>query len=300
MKFKNTRFGIIPPKQPFTFLAALLVVVVSSIWLASCEPQQIIYEGPSFVRFTDSTLSFKESYPKAIKIRVHNGGPRLDESIIINYTIGGTAREGRDFRIEGNRGTVTIPPRQSFGEITLFLINNANNILESSTIEFTLTAARPADKVRVGFGEGGLGTKMMFTIRDACIMDGLYRGQLPVNATQVFQLTDLEISSTNCRRYTINHINIGLLGFPQFFGWESPVGFQAERPKLDFIDNGDNTLTIPQQVIPEFAAGYDTLSGTGVWNPLNRRITLNVRWKIFNLRTQRDSIVIVPLNFIPQ
>ncbi len=221
----------------------------------------------------------------------------LNESIIINYTIGGTAREGKDYRIEG---TVIIPVGQSFGEITLYLLNNANNILESSTIEFTLTAVKPADKVQVGFGKSGMGNKMVFTIRDACLMDGIYTGQLPVNATQAYQLADIEIFSTDCKTYTVSNINVGLLGFQQFFNWENPVSFEAERPTLNFIDNGNNTLTIPQQVIPQFASGYDTLSGTGVWNPVNKRITLNIKMKVYSYKTNRDTNVVVPLTYVPQ
>ncbi|WP_162793785.1 hypothetical protein [Runella rosea] len=286
-------------KYTFSHLAALVVTLLAGLWLSGCEEQRIIYEGANFVRFTDSTLSFKESYSKAIKIRVHNGGKVLNESINVQYTIGGTAREGRDYRIEGNKGTVIIPVNQSFGEITLYLLNNANNILESSTIEFTIAGVSPSDKIKVGFGEGGLGSKMVFTIRDACIMDGIYTGRLPVG-NQAFQLADIEISSADCKRYTISNINVGLLGFPQFFNWDSPVGFQAERPKLDFIDNGNNTLTIPQQVIPQFASGYDTLSGTGVWNPVNKQISLSIRMKIYKLSNGRDSIVNLPLIYVPQ
>lgn len=286
-------------KYTFSHLTALAMALLAGLWLSGCEEQQIIYDGLNFVRFSDSTLSFKESYSKAVKIRVHNGGKVLNESINIKYTIGGTAREGRDYRIEGTKGTVIIPVGQSFGEITLFLLNNSNNILESSTIEFALTDVSPSDKIKVGFGEGGLGQKMVFTIRDACIMDGIYSGRLPVG-NQAFQLADIEIFSTDCKRYTISNINVGLLGFPQFFNWESPVGFEAERPTLDFIDNGNNTLTIPQQVIPQFASGYDTLSGTGVWNPVNKQITLNIKMKIYKLSNGKDSVVNLPLIYVPQ
>ncbi|AXE18626.1 hypothetical protein DR864_13105 [Runella rosea] len=299
MTFSEKKLNMKNTKYTFSHLAALVVTLLAGLWLSGCEEQRIIYEGANFVRFTDSTLSFKESYSKAIKIRVHNGGKVLNESINVQYTIGGTAREGRDYRIEGNKGTVIIPVNQSFGEITLYLLNNANNILESSTIEFTIAGVSPSDKIKVGFGEGGLGSKMVFTIRDACIMDGIYTGRLPVG-NQAFQLADIEISSADCKRYTISNINVGLLGFPQFFNWDSPVGFQAERPKLDFIDNGNNTLTIPQQVIPQFASGYDTLSGTGVWNPVNKQISLSIRMKIYKLSNGRDSIVNLPLIYVPQ
>lgn len=284
----------------FSHFLILSFIILAGFWLVGCEEERIVYEGSSFVRFSDSTLNYKESYSKAIKIRVHNGGKVLNESINVSYVVGGTAREGKDYRIEGTKGTVIIPVGQSFGEVTVYLLNNANNILESSTIELTITAAKPADKVQVGFGKSGMGNKIVFTIKDACIMDGIYTGQLPVNATQAFQLADIEIFSTDCKRYTVSNINVGLLGFQQFFNWDNPVSFEAERPTLDFIDNGNNTLTIPQQVIPEFASGYDTLSGTGVWNPVNKRITLNIKMKVYSYKTRKDTNVVVPLTYVPQ
>ncbi len=287
-------------KYLFTHFLLLSFLILAGFWLAGCEEERIVYEGSSFVRFSDSTLSYKESYSKAIKIRVHNGGKVLNESINVSYVVGGTAREGKDYRIEGTKGTVIIPVGQSFGEVTVYLLNNANNILESSTIEFTITAVKPADKVQVGFGKSGMGSKIVFTIKDACIMDGIYTGQLPVNATQAYQLADIEIFSADCKRYTVSNINVGFLGFSQFFNWGNPVNFEAERPTLDFIDNGNNTLTIPRQVIPEFASGYDTLSGTGVWNPVNKRITLNIKMKVYNLKTRKDTNVVVPLTYVPQ
>lgn len=296
---KDNMLSILQRIKPNKTILALITLLFG-VFLVSCEEERITYNGPAFIRFNDSTLSEKESVSKAIKIKIHNGGKVLEESINVSYTIGGTAREGRDYRIEGTKGTVIIPPRQSFGEITIYLLNNANNIIESSTIEFNLTAAKPADKVQVGFGKSGLGNKMIFTIRDACIMDGIYTGLLPVNATQSFQLADIEISSADCKRYTVSNINVGLLGFPQFFNWDSPVGFEAERPTIDFIDNGNNTLTIPQQLVPQFGTGYDTVSGTGVFNPVNKRITLNIKMKIYKLSNRKDSTVIVPLTYVPQ
>jgi len=291
---------MLSPKNVLKSRWIALITLFAGVWLASCEEERILYDGLAFVRFKDSTLSQKESDSRVIKIKIHNGGKVLEESINVSYTIGGTAREGRDYRIEGIKGTVIIPARQSFGEITLYLINNANNIIESSTIELNLTAAKPADKVQVGFGKSGLGNKMTFTIKDACIMDGIYTGQLPVNKTQAFQLADIEIYSADCKRYTVSNINVGLVGFPQFFNWDSPVGFEAERPTIDFIDNGNNTLTIPQQLVSQFGTGYDTVSGTGSINPVNKRITLNIKMKIYKLSNRKDSTVIVPLTYIPQ
>lgn len=273
--------------------------VIVSVFLASCKEEMITFAGQSFVRFTDTTLSFSESYNKSIKIKVHNAGAALTEGATVNYTVSGTAKEGRDYRIEGVKGTVFIPLGQSFGEISVKLINNANNILETSTIEFTLTDATPKEKIQVGLSGGKLGKTMILSIKDACIFDGIYTGALPVK-TQFYGVADIDITSTDCKKYTIDNMNVGFSNFSQFFGYADMLSFEAERPKLSFIDNGNNTLTIPKQVIPELPTGFDTLSGTGLWNPQNKRITLSIRMKVRKLTPRKDTIINLPLIYIPQ
>jgi Calx-beta domain len=277
----------------------ILSLVTSLLFLASCKEEMITFAGQSFVRFTDTTLTFSESYTKAIKIKVNNAGAALSEGVTVSYTVGGTAKEGRDYKIEGTKGTVFIPSGQSFGEISVKLLNNSNNILESSTIEFTLTDATPKEKLQVGLNGGKLGKTMILTIKDACIFDGTYTGALPVK-TQLFGVADIDISSTDCRKYTIDNLNVGFTNFSQFFGYADMLSFDAEHPKLTFVDNGNNTLTIPKQVIPELPTGFDTLSGTGLWNPQNKRITLSIRMKVRKLTPRKDTIINLPLYYIPQ
>ncbi len=267
--------------------------VLAAVSLA-CKEELQVFQGPFSVRFTDTTLSFKESYFQVVKIKVHNTGPQLDQAVTVNYTVGGTAREGRDYTIQGIKGTVTIPARKSFGEIELKLINNANNILDNSNVVFTLTDVSLKDRLQVGFGQDGrIGKRLTFTINDACIFDGTYTGIRTVRSQtgqlQNVGVADIEINSTDCRRYTVANWNIAL---PLF-------NFDAEEPKITFVDNGNNSLTIPRQVIPELNAGYDTISGTGVYNPLNKRITLNLRIKT-QTAARRDTFVIVPILYAPQ
>ena len=272
-------------------IASLFVLAAVSL---ACKEELQTFQGPFSVRFTDTTLTFKESFFQVVKIKVHNTGPQLDQAVTVNYTISGTAREGRDYAIQGIKGTVTIPPRKSFGEIELKLINNANNILDNSNVIFTLTDVSMKDKLQVGFGQDGrIGKRLTLTIRDACIFDGTYTGIRTVRSQtgqlQNVGVADIDISSTDCRRYTVGNWNIAL---PLF-------NFDAEEPKITFIDNGNNSLTIPRQVIPELAAGYDTISGTGVYNPLNKRITLNLRIKT-RTAARRDTFVVVPILYAPQ
>lgn len=277
------------------FVAVFLGI---SFYLVSCKEEMVTFQD-RFVRFTDTALVFKESYTPSIKIKIHNAGPVLDESIIVNYSIGGTARQGKDYRIEGTVGAVSIPAGQSFGEISVKLINNANNIIDASTIEFTLTSTTPNDKVQIGLNGGKLGRTMTLTVKDVCLFDGIYTGLLPVK-TQFYGVSNIPITSNDCKRYTIDNLNVGFGAFSQFFGYLDLLGFDAQHPKLDFIDNGNNTITIPKQVITDFPPGFDTLSGTGVWNPQNKRITLSIKMKVRKITPRKDTVINLPLVYAPQ
>lgn len=260
-------------------LFALLTIAAISWGTIGCEKQDLdrTFEGPYFVRFTDSTLIYKESYTKPITIRVHNAGPQLDQPITVNYVISGSAREGKDYTIVGTKGTVIIPAKKSSGEITLKLINNANNILESQNITFTLTSVQPST-LKVGFGnEGVLGKQMKFVIQDDCLFGGFYTGTSRVG-TQNISVPNIEITSIDCKDYLLSNWNLGVFSF------------NAVRSTLRFRDNGDNSITIPSQSNSEFAS-TDSLSGNGAWNPRDRKITLNVRAKIRINTYVRDSIV---------
>jgi len=268
-------------------------VVLAAAGLVSwgCEENDIDRDcqGPYFVRFTDSTLTFRESFSKPVTIRVHNVGPQLDQPITVTYTVAGTAREGTDFAFEGTKGTVVIPAKSSFGEIRLRLINNANNILESQNLVFTLTGVQPSS-LQVGFGkEGVVGRKMTLTIQDDCLLSGTYTGSRQAGTATVSE-PDIDISSTNCRDYLLTNWNVGIFGV------------RAVRPTLRFVDNGDNSLTIPPQRSEFLEAPYDTLRGVGSWNPRDRRITLRLQLKfpIPNTNPQRDTLITTNLTYIPQ
>lgn len=275
-----------------SIIAGVFILVAAVAGLVACEQLDVdrTFAGPYHVRFTDSTLNYKESYTKPITIRVHNAGPQLDQPITINYTVGGSAREGRDYSFVSTKGTVVIPAKQSFGEIRLKLINNANNILESQNIVFTITGVQPSS-LQIGFGnEGKIGRQMTVTIQDDCLLSGTYTGTNRIQ-NQTFSVRDIEISSFDCRTYQLANWNLGLLDF------------NAYKPTLNFIDNGDNSLTIPAQS-NDYLAISDTLKGNGSWNPQNRQITLNleIRQKRRIIATQKDTILVFNLTqtYIPQ
>ncbi|GAA4399300.1 hypothetical protein GCM10023187_10910 [Nibrella viscosa] len=275
-----------------SLLVGVFIVVAAVAGLAACEQLDVdrTFAGPYHVRFTDTTLTYKESYSKPISIRVHNAGPQLDQPITVNYTVSGTAREGRDYSIVGTKGTVVIPAKQSFGEIQVRLINNANNILESQNVVFTLTGVQPST-LQVGFGqEKKIGKQLTLTIQDDCLLSGFYTGVNRIQ-NQTISVPDVQITSIDCRSYRLSNWNLGLLYYNAF------------KPTLTFIDNGDNSLTIPAQA-NEYLGSRDTIRGNGSWNPRDRQITLNLQLRLRRTiaGTQRDTVVVFnqAQTYIPQ
>ncbi|WP_020595038.1 hypothetical protein [Spirosoma panaciterrae] len=265
------------------------VVLVLALGVFACETSDVdrIFEGPYFVRFTKDSLTYKESYSQPINIEVHNAGPQLDQAITINYTVGGTAREGKEYSFTSKKGTVTIPAKSSKANIVLKLINNANNILESSTVTFTITSVQPSS-LQVGFGSGEnvIGKQFTLIIQDDCLLGGSYAGSSKIG-NQTYTNT-ASITSTDCKNYLLSNWNIGI----------PFLSFDAIKPTLTFIDNGDNSLTVPTQNNAELGS-TDKIKGTGAWNPKNRVITLNLQFTI-KLTTGKDTLLSYSQTYTPQ
>jgi len=266
-------------------LFGLLVLSVGV--LASCEKKEIIFEGPYHIMFTEPTGSARESFHEVIPISVHLVGPHLNEDIKVRYTVSGTAREGIDYEIEGKDGVIgelEIDAGESFGYINLRLINNANNILESQNLVFTLLEVTP-ENLQIGRSAGGIiGRSMTFTIVDDCILSGSYTGrsQLTGGAAE-----GIAITSADCETYTLSNWNVGLL---------SISGIKLD---LTFIDNGDNTLTIPPQIEDVLSLASDTIQGTGSVNPSNGRLNFNIDLT-FETEAGEDTIIVLPIEYIPE
>lgn len=262
----------------------ILLAVTTCILVTSCEKKDIIFEGPYYIRFSDSTTSARESFSEPIQIPIQNVGPQLDTRIKVKYVVSGTAREGIDYRIEGTKGEVIIPSGESFGYITLQLLNNSNNILESQNIVFTLTEVTP-ENLRIGTSTDGIiGRSTTFTIMDDCILSGSYTGRR--QGSQVVQ-PGVAITSADCREYTLGNWNIDLITYPSII------------MDLKFIDNGDNTLTIPPQLEERFSEPRDTIQGTGSVNPLNGVLSFNVQLEVA-ARNGTDSTITIPLTYTPE
>jgi hypothetical protein len=265
------------------YAAAFLSLLLLAL---ACEKKETIFEGPYHVRFTRSDTSVRESYTQTLRLSVHYAGPQLSTPIRVRYLVGGSAREGIDYRFVSEKGTVVIPANQSFGYIQLQLINNANNILETQDIRFTLLEAEPAN-VRIGFGSGEIGKTMQFTIVDECFLSGTYSGT-NTQAETPRQYRGISITSTDCKEYTLTNWNLGLFGL------------NAVRPDLTFIDNGDNSITIPPQTESELSAPRDTISGSGFYNPLDQSLTFNVELKVLTEDGKRDSSIVLNLKYNPE
>jgi hypothetical protein len=263
----------------------LCVLLGASIFMA-CEKKEIVFQGPYHVRFSEPSASARESFNQPIRIPIHLVGPHRNVPITVRYTISGTARRGIDFRIEGEEGTVIIPPNQSFGYIVLRLINNANNILESQDLTFNITSVSP-DDLQIGFSkEGIIGRSTTFTILDDCILSGTYTG-VREGVQNVAPVSDVEITSTDCVEYLASNWNIGLIQLPSV-----PMNFR-------FVDNGDNTLTIPKQAEEVLSAPNDTIQGIGSVNPLNGRLTFNIELLLKGKDGRDSSRIVIPVTYIP-
>lgn len=238
----------------------LVIILIACV--IGCETEKIIFSGPYHVRFTNIERTEKESNAQIIKIEVHNAGPELNEDVSVNYSISGDAREGIDYEILGSKGRVVIQEGKYFGYIEVKLINNANNILRSQDLIFTLTSVN-AKGLSVGQGEGGIGKKFKLTILDDCILSGTYDG-----TRQAFSVPtkDIQIVSSDCENYVLSNWDVDI------FGAADPV-------PLSFADNGDNSLTIDSQDVEVFY-GFLSLNinveGVGSVNPITREIFLNL------------------------
>ena len=234
-------------------------VWVLLILITGCETEKVIFRGPYHVRFTESSAYDKESYTQPIDIQVHLAGEALEEDLTVGYLIGGTAREGVDYVILDERKKVRIPAGEYFGTIRIQLINNANNILRSQDIVLTLISANQAN-LEIGQGSSAIGKIFTFTIFDDCILGGTYTGE---NIEGINTYEDISITSQDCNTYVLSNWNLDVL--------ESSTAMD-----LIFVDNGDNTLTIPEQEEEAIIDEQATIRGTGVVDPATGEILIKV------------------------
>lgn len=233
--------------------------VVLLLFLVSCETERILFDGPYFVRFSDESETYRESFSKVINIPVHMAGPKLETDLVVRYKVSGDAREGVDYVILGDESNVIIKKGELFGNIRVQLINNANNIIRSQEIIFELISTSDGD-VSIGQVTSGIGKTFTLTIFDDCILGGNYLGQRSAFAIPV---EGIRITSEDCETYTLSNWNVGIFNTP----------FEMD---LVFVDNADNTLTIPEQEEDFLPSDLATIKGTGIVDPVTRIIEFTV------------------------
>ena len=238
----------------FSTCALVLLILITS-----CETEPIIFRGPYHVRFTEPSAYDKESFSQPIDIQVHLAGPALDEELTIGYLIGGTAREGVDYVVLDERKKVKIPAGEYFGNIRIQLINNANNILRSQDIVLTLISANQ-NNLEIGQGASAIGKVFTFTIFDDCILGGTYTAER-IDGSNTY--SDISITSQDCETYLLSNWNIDVFSTDQ-------------EMDLIFIDNGDNTLTIPEQEEEFISDELATIRGSGVVDPVTRELLMKI------------------------
>jgi len=259
-------------------------ILATLIFLYACEPEEILFAGPFYVRFTEEGTTIKESTHEIIEVKVHNVGPQLDQAINIFYKIEGDAIEGIDYKVLTEKpNIVKIAKGESFGSIFIEIIDNANNILRSQEVLLTLLSVNYPD-LQVGFGKNkNIGITHKLTIQDDCILSGTYEAIREIGTVPV---EDISISSYDCEEYLLSNWDINIFDF------------SFER-SLTFVDNGDNTILIPEQEDPSLNPDYATIRGKGTVDPVTGVIILNLELADFVTVEDTTKAPIFTITYTP-
>jgi hypothetical protein len=250
----------------FTINRCLLLFAALTL---GCETETIEFNGPYHVRFTNESLTRKESFSDIIKIEVHNAGPAFTQDMTINYAVSGSAQRGIDYTIIGDQNNIVIKKGEYFGYIQVQLINNANNILRAQDIVFTLNTVNTPQR-EVGQGVSAIGKKFTLTIQDDCILSGTYSG---VQSAFDIPVENITITSTDCINYSLSNWNVYVSNPPFDF-------------PLTFVDNGDNTITIPEQEVDA------KIIGNGIIDPITQKIILTIT--LLDANNEQVAITLTP------
>ena len=147
--------------------------------------------------------------------------------------------------------------------------------MRSQNIVFTLQTTN-RDGLEVGQGSSALGRTFTLTIFDDCILGGTY------NARRGTSTNDLRVTVTSpdCETYTLSNWNVFVFN-------------TDEEMDLTFVDNGDNTLTIPEQEEEDLNSEFATIKGTGSVDPNTREIILKITLLDFEDQPE-ETITLTP------
>lgn len=235
----------------------------------SCgDPEEILFEGPNHVRFTEESGSVVENFADPsnqnltppITVRIHMAGPQLNSETIVNFDAFGDAREGVDFRIVGPPNAekrVVIPARESFGSFQFVPINNRLRDGDRSIV-FAITGVN--NGLQIGRGAGNqIGRTMRYEIRDDdCLLDlRLFQGtwqveerignddpvQYTVNIAPDFDFNNrIVISNLGNLNNTSVFLNVDLCLRQCFIPEQRVTNLNAQRPNVRTLNPGNFDL----------------------------------------------------------
>ena len=145
----------------------------------SCEKaEEIIFEGPYNVRFTETKSEVIENYNDPLNLNfndpmsidLHIAAPSQSNTTVVEYEVSGTAVENVDYILEDDDKRVLIPVGQFHGQIRYIPINN-RELTGDKYIKFTITNV--TNDLQAGFGVTGINGRFhTVTIKDDdCLVD---------------------------------------------------------------------------------------------------------------------------------
>lgn len=134
-------------KKRISLIAKILSIFVLVVVVA-CEEKQTTFDGPYYVRFTNTSVSISENATSNSIIRVHAASPKRSNDIDVELSVeGGT--EGVDFDFVQGGTSLTIPAGEYFAEFVIAPIDNDVND-GPKTIKFTIESV--SGGLDAGFG----------------------------------------------------------------------------------------------------------------------------------------------------
>lgn len=238
-------------------LTAFVLVVVVAV---ACEEKQTIFDGPYYVRFTNTSASIAENATSNSTIRLHAASPKRGSEIEVKLSVqGGT--EGVDFDFVQGGTTLTIPAGEYFTQFVIAPIDNDIND-GAKTIRFTIESV--SGGLDAGFGLVGKTFTYSITDDDCATpsLEGKYlvynRDATPAGCGNPANDGDLTYEATitlisedgDERVYEISDITGGL--YALCYGDGENTG-QIRTSRLDII----------LEAQPDVVYGGDEFNGTG-------------------------------------
>jgi hypothetical protein len=138
-----------PSKRAIARLLPLLAVLLTMSWVTAAQAAAV-------VEFIEPRLNLREGQEQDITV-IRSGTTAGEVTVLLNVSLGGTARLGTDFDVELPLGVIRIPDGQLFGRARLTALQN-NRV--DGTRYAVLTLANPAGATL------GPGASLLLQIQD--------------------------------------------------------------------------------------------------------------------------------------